>query len=580
MHKIHHKVFLGLAAVAVIAGIVYIANLTRGQVVTNCPPTTVSLNKTNTIYTTSTGDTITYDGRSTLVSNNMNGAFSSDGTNWFQSFDMATLMSKSGIFYYSTTKTIDAATTFTNAKFDIIGASLTFDVVTATTTVVLSQTNPIVTVKGVDLSFDVNTFSLSSKTATFSVDNVKFVPSLGKAELMNYSTLYVKDAAGVVTQISVVADNNLGTLKLSMVNNCTPPVDPCNTTVTMDKTNPTLKTPLSLVIFDGRSLVSDNINVQFSPNNIDWMPKFDANMTAKTGTIYMMDVTTKATYTLTNAVYDAVNGTLKFDTVAPTTTNDVVLSKANTTYVAPDGGDFYFDPGTLSLGSKTNELSADGGKSYSSSLNVDQLMQLTKSQTPALRRAPGREATTVGVVLDPNQGTLTLSFPVVATCGVKDADKDGVADEVDQCPGTVADTVTTLKPNNLAVFNVNGALTWMANIGTAKKPNIVPAKAVSLVDTRGCSCAQIIDHKQTKESIDDKNNEDQGNYNDSDREDNKKRDGEENDSRLKFGCPSLSGKNNDKVTGIVGDWIKKAAKWSDDRKHDDNSEGNNTENDR
>ena len=45
IHKFHHKVLLGLAAFAVLAGVVYMANQTKGQVANTCTPTTITLSK-------------------------------------------------------------------------------------------------------------------------------------------------------------------------------------------------------------------------------------------------------------------------------------------------------------------------------------------------------------------------------------------------------------------------------------------------------------------------------------------------------------------------------------------------------
>src|SRR3970040_1857267 len=96
IHKFHHKVLLGLAAIAVIAGGVYVSSQTKGQVAGTCEPKTYELGKVTGIfdYTSNSGDILTYDGGSKLITNSPTGGFSTDGgINWSQGLDLTVFKS-------------------------------------------------------------------------------------------------------------------------------------------------------------------------------------------------------------------------------------------------------------------------------------------------------------------------------------------------------------------------------------------------------------------------------------------------------------------------------------------------------
>jgi len=79
---------------------------------------------------------------------------------------------------------------------------------------------------------------------------------------------------------------------------------------------------------------------------------------------------------------------------------------------------------------------------------------------------------------------------------ILDSDGDGVSDCQDKCSGTLAD-VMNLGPNNYGDIDGDGIFEW--NSGSAKTPKIVDS-SVTLEDTYGCSCSQIIALKPGKDS--------------------------------------------------------------------------------
>ncbi|MBN1169495.1 right-handed parallel beta-helix repeat-containing protein [Candidatus Micrarchaeota archaeon] len=102
----------------------------------------------------------------------------------------------------------------------------------------------------------------------------------------------------------------------------------------------------------------------------------------------------------------------------------------------------------------------------------------------------------VPATLDAAMNTLSVStlnangvFGIVYQ-GISDSDGDGVPDSVDKCPGTILpDTVQdTLRPNHY-ICDVQG--NFLTNTGSTKNP-VIGNSNYTIVDTYGCSCAQIL----------------------------------------------------------------------------------------
>ncbi len=173
------------------------------------PPcsTTTTLNKANPDFATSLG-TISFGG-DVLVSSNPNLVMSVDNSLWEGKLDL-NLVAKTNIVYLWDKQT-GATLQLTNAAYDAKTPSFSFDKLPTTTVVELSKMNTTYTASnGVVLTFDPSTFSLTILNGLMSVDNTKFVTSLGKAELLKFSTLYVQGKSGVVTPVTMKADSNLG----------------------------------------------------------------------------------------------------------------------------------------------------------------------------------------------------------------------------------------------------------------------------------------------------------------------------------------------------------------------------------
>jgi len=78
-----------------------------------------------------------------------------------------------------------------------------------------------------------------------------------------------------------------------------------------------------------------------------------------------------------------------------------------------------------------------------------------------------------------------------------DSDSDGVKECQDQCAGTTSDAGMVLSPNNYADINGDGKFEW--NAGSSSKPSII-ASSVTLKNTYGCSCTQLLSYKPGKDS--------------------------------------------------------------------------------
>ncbi|MFH0861151.1 MAG: CehA/McbA family metallohydrolase [Candidatus Altiarchaeota archaeon] len=78
-----------------------------------------------------------------------------------------------------------------------------------------------------------------------------------------------------------------------------------------------------------------------------------------------------------------------------------------------------------------------------------------------------------------------------------DEDNDYVADIYDECNGTVLPEDIDLLPNHYA--DVDGDRTLETNTGNNKKPQIANSN-ITLTDTRGCTCTQILKQKPGKDN--------------------------------------------------------------------------------
>lgn len=72
----------------------------------------------------------------------------------------------------------------------------------------------------------------------------------------------------------------------------------------------------------------------------------------------------------------------------------------------------------------------------------------------------------------------------------EDSDEDGVYECQDQCPGTTSDYGMVLSPGSYADIEGDGIFEW--NAGNAKRADIIKS-SVTLADTGGCSCRQILE---------------------------------------------------------------------------------------
>ncbi len=164
----------------------------------------------------------------------------------------------------------------------------------------------------------------------------------------------------------------------------------------------------------------------------------------------------------------------------------------------------------------------------------------------------------------------TFTTPAAIAPPVLDSDNDGILDANDQCPTTQPDNFVGIKTNNYAYLYAKNASGIMATgwfyRWSDKDKLLLPAK-ITMVDTRGCSCTQIVALQQAKNNNDTKkwndsrssdanhsNIKDSG-KNTSDDTSNKDQNHENiNDNEaLKYGCPG--GKYGFAKEGIMADFI-------------------------
>ena len=95
-----------------------------------------------------------------------------------------------------------------------------------------------------------------------------------------------------------------------------------------------------------------------------------------------------------------------------------------------------------------------------------------------------------------NSGRMEICNGIDDNCDGKiddtDTDKDGISDCVDKCSGTIKDTLLSLNPNHY-IYDGRYLGRFTTNTGSAK--SIVFAPDYTILDTKGCSCKQILQAK-------------------------------------------------------------------------------------
>ena len=323
IHKFHHKVLLGLAAFAVLAGVVYMANQTKGQVAGTCEPKTYELGKVTGIfaYTSKSGDILTFDGVYKVTTSSSIGTFSSDGGNtWSTVLDLNVFVKSAGTFFYEPIKG-DATTmqTFTDVTFD--GTSLKFTTeycAPCATTITLAAKGEYTTSFGGILSYDGGTKLLSLTSGVLlSTDNLNWDTFV---DLTKGGAFYVWDKAGSGV-ILTFTNALIGKTGLSFDVPCVviPPCIP-NTTekVTLSSAAPTY------ILFDGSELHLstgiDTFTLDSTTNlfSIDsWLPDFFPNIgklafdqSKVPFTIYVKNIATGVVTEVTVVAVDTKAGTL------------------------------------------------------------------------------------------------------------------------------------------------------------------------------------------------------------------------------------------------------------------------------
>jgi len=574
MHKIHHKIILGIAAVAVIAGIVYVANQSKGASSTLCEAKAYTLSETNldfTTYVPVSGTTekavLSYDAtKMALTSSDYTGIFTLTTTSGTKvdrigALDLTVFTSgtKMAVLPQFEYKNKDLTVQeFTNVKYDpTLSKDLAFSTSTLSTKeVVIDPTlrPTYIMADGSDLSFDGTI--LYSKTAQISVDGGTTYLKLGEPVtlamleklIVTDTQLYVQKDGKVNAGISVIrADTK--SLALGIDVGCDVPVDPCAPTkVCMDR-DQKYTTSVGMLYSDGRTLSSVDGTVKLSFNGLNYVDKISLEEMLKAGfkSIYLLNKAGEK-LELINTVYDLLTGKLCFEIAPSTGEKSVVLSNVNPVYKMKDGSGLSFDSSTFSLYAKDGALISFDNLKFTDSLSKEQLLS---SKVLYVKSIDGT-ITIVGMSGDPEKGTLTLTIAGTNTC-VKDEDKDGIADEDDACKGTQpTDAVVKLTPNSYMLQD----FVWVGQYGTSKLPNIKPAP-FTLTETRGCSCTQMAMLQLWGRKAADADKEAAGLLGDEDRAQNEK-DYQALQGVLTNGC---SGGKNGNV-GIVGDWIEQRG-WAD-----------------
>jgi len=323
IHKFHHKVLLGLAAIAVIAGVVYVSSQTKGQVAGTCEPKTYELGKVTGIfdYTSNSGDILTYDGGSKLITNSPTGGFSTDGgINWSQGLDL-TVFKSAGKFSYGSDPKANPTNiqTFTDVTFD--GTSLKFTTeycAPCVTRITLTAGQAYTTPLGI-IDFDGRVLK-SGVEIEFSSDNRTWVSVYEFAWGTSSTTIYLRHqkTGDTFSLTNFVFDEKVG---LSFDVPCVVP-PPCipNTTekVTLSSTAPTY------TLFDGSELhLSTGIDIftldsttnEFSLAS--WLPdffpkvgKFAFDQSKVPFTLYVKNIATGVVTEVTVVAVDTTAGTL------------------------------------------------------------------------------------------------------------------------------------------------------------------------------------------------------------------------------------------------------------------------------
>ncbi|MBU1727714.1 thrombospondin type 3 repeat-containing protein, partial [Patescibacteria group bacterium] len=457
MHKIHHKIILGLVAIAIIFGIVYVVNKTKGAT-TMCPEKTYTLNETNRDFQTYVTDSIdttkmamlTYDTeRTSLISSDSEGIFTYtrtsgekiDSTQFLNVtiFDPSSRESVLPEFTYrNKTEEQTVIQEFKSVSYNMaISKDLTFS--TATTpydNFYLSEDLPEITLpNGVNLVW--NGITLTTKAGDFSIDGgITYIGGILTQEQLIILTernedLYVKN---IVTgenpiQVGVNYDKNLSTITLEYYKGCDVPVDPCASIKACMDIGQKYTTTIGDIFFDGTKLYSPERVIMFSMNGLDYTDGVDIQIMANEGidTLYLKNKSNDS-LVLEKVLFNERERKLCFE-IAPVTEKSIVLSKENTVYTLKDGSSLGFDVEAFTLNAKGNLISIDGVK-FTETLSTEQLV----NSTVLYIQTKDGNVTEITMLADKENQTIRLSITILVC--VFDEDEDGILDDVDNCIST------------------------------------------------------------------------------------------------------------------------------------------------
>ncbi|MFH1608628.1 MAG: thrombospondin type 3 repeat-containing protein [Patescibacteria group bacterium] len=422
----------------------------------------------------------------------------------------------------------------------------------------------------------------ANAVALISTDGINFTQGLGEVELTGATTLYIRGAnyPEVSAEFPMKVDLTNGTITLAV------PCPPELCYAILEKTNTAgytfvLKTPYQAanvkLIYDGGVTLTVNREVALiSTDSIHYFPELGEYELTEATTLYVQNATYPDIRVKFPMIVDFKSEprTITLSVPCEPTPPEICYEELNETKPMM----LTANKIQLALDTVNYDLRARDGfiklGDYPDEKFRETITRAELLANPAIQKAAFGPATAyaqTGIlskvlyaskVMEPLPSEIT-KYPmdvytekpqlvITVPCST-DEDNDGVPDEKDVCPGTVADTFTILKPDN---YMFNGK-TWVSNVGSNKKPEIIPA-LITMEDTRGCSCAQIIESKQTKETAEDNANIAAGLYGPLDLEDmNTKK--SENTNILKYGCPG--GPKAEAKSGIMDIWITMKA-WA------------------
>jgi len=283
MHKVHTRIILGIVSIAIIFGVVYVLNQSKGA--SGCDPKTVVLElKLSPSYTLEDGSVLDFDGKNLSSKTSILSYVGKD----FDPINSDQLreMAKSGIPFTVTNKSTKAVSEVTVVSLGVGAEGLTLLVPVSsckpacTSDEVLSKGVPLTLITGDILDYDGTT--LSSKTLTLSSDGKDYFDSIKidvlKKMVETGATLYGtnRDTKEVLKIGPVKAlDEKLGTLTLTVVVDCDVPCRDTTENKILTKGSKITLENGSILNFDGKTLSSKNS--EFTTDGLIYKDNFNSD---------------------------------------------------------------------------------------------------------------------------------------------------------------------------------------------------------------------------------------------------------------------------------------------------------------